>query len=64
MRFIGEVDDPLPWMLADRRRLERSLSDSMWLRILDVRRAQEAVVAAYALILKLTLTLTFQESKQ
>ena len=51
LRFIGEVDDPLPWMLADRRRLERSLSDSMWLRILDVRNALEAVVAAYALIL-------------
>ena len=35
------VDDPLPWMLADRRRLERTLIDSMWLRILDVRKALE-----------------------
>ena len=36
------VDDMLPWMLADRRRLERTLSDSMWLRILDIRGALEA----------------------
>ena len=35
------VDDPLPWMLADRRRLERRRTDSMWLRILDVERALE-----------------------
>ena len=36
------VDDPLPWMLADRRRLERRRTDSMWLRILDVEKALEA----------------------
>ena len=36
------VDDPLPWMLADPRRLQRSLRDGMWLRILDVQRALEA----------------------
>ena len=36
------VDDMLPWMLADRRRLERTLSDSMWLRILDIPGALEA----------------------
>ncbi len=36
------VDDPLPWMLADRRRLERRRTDSMWLRILDVQKALEA----------------------
>ena len=30
------VDDPLPWMLADPRRLERSTSDAMWLRLIDV----------------------------
>ena len=36
------VDDPLPWMLADPRRLQRSLRDGMWLRILDVQKALEA----------------------
>ena len=30
------VDDPLWWMLADPRRLRRSLRDSMWLRLVDV----------------------------
>ena len=35
------VDDPLPWMLADPRRLQRSPRDGMWLRILDVQRALE-----------------------
>jgi predicted acetyltransferase len=30
------VDDPLPWMLADPRRLHRSLQDFMWLRLVDV----------------------------
>ena len=36
------VDDPLPWMLADPRRLQRTLRDGMWLRLLDVQRALEA----------------------
>ena len=36
------VDDPLPWMLADPRRLRRTLRDGMWLRMLDVRKALEA----------------------
>ena len=36
------VDDPLPWMLADPRRLQRTLRDGMWLRILDVQKALEA----------------------
>lgn len=30
------VDDPLPWMLADPRRLQRSRRDGLWLRIVDV----------------------------
>ncbi len=36
------VDDALPWMLADPRRLERVPYDGMWLRMLDVRKALEA----------------------
>jgi predicted acetyltransferase len=30
------VDDPLLWMLADPRRLERSVRDAHWLRLVDV----------------------------
>jgi len=30
------VDDPLPWMLRDLRRLERDVSDAIWLRLVDV----------------------------
>jgi predicted acetyltransferase len=30
------VDDPLPWMLADPRRLQRSRRDGLWLRLIDV----------------------------
>jgi len=30
------VDDPLPWMLADPRRLQRSIRDAMWVRLIDV----------------------------
>ena len=30
------VDDPLPWMLADPRRLQRSPRDGMWVRLIDV----------------------------
>ena len=33
------VDDPLPWMLADPRRLNQSLRDDLWLRLVDVREA-------------------------
>ena len=36
------VDDPLPWMLADPRRLERAPYDGMWLRIVDAPAALEA----------------------
>ena len=30
------LDDPLPWMLADPRRLQRTTRDALWLRIIDV----------------------------
>jgi predicted acetyltransferase len=30
------VDDPIPWMLADPRRLQRFTRDGMWLRVVDV----------------------------
>ena len=30
------LDDPLPWMLADPRRLRRSTRDGLWLRLVDV----------------------------
>ena len=33
------VDDPLPWMLADPRKLKRTTQDQMWLRLVDVRAA-------------------------
>ena len=29
------VDDPLPWMLADPRRLQRAPRDGLWLRLVD-----------------------------
>ena len=33
------VDDPLPWMLADPRRLQRSTRDGVWVRVVDARAA-------------------------
>ena len=33
------VDDPLPWLLADPRRLQRATRDGLWLRIIDAQRA-------------------------
>ncbi len=30
------VDDPLPWMLADPRRLRRTTRDGLWMRLVDV----------------------------
>ena len=33
------VDDSLPWLLRDPRRLERLHSDGLWLRVMDVERA-------------------------
>lgn len=35
----ASVDEPLYWMLADSRRLERKSSDAIWLRIVDMERA-------------------------
>ena len=35
------VDDALPWMLADPRRLQRNIRDGLWLRIIDVHSALE-----------------------
>ncbi len=29
------LDDPLPWMLADPRRLQRTVRDGVWIRIVD-----------------------------
>lgn len=39
---LRRADEPLVRMLADPRRLERSLHDSLWLRIVDVAKALEA----------------------
>ena len=36
------TDDPLPWRLEDPRRLERSLIDHMWLRLVDAKEALSA----------------------
>ena len=36
------TDDPLPWRLEDPRRLERSLVDHIWLRLVDVKEALSA----------------------
>ncbi len=49
------VDDPLPWMLADPRRLTRTVRDDLWLRLVDVRRALEG--RRYAVEGRLTLAL-------
>ncbi len=35
------IDDPLPWLLADPRRLERSVRDGIWVRLIDVAEALE-----------------------
>lgn len=35
-------DDPLPWLLAESRRLERHVRDGMWLRLVDVPTALSA----------------------
>ncbi len=47
------VDDPLPWMLVDPRRLQRSVRDSLWLRLVDVAAALE--LRGYAESGRLTL---------
>jgi predicted acetyltransferase len=33
------VDDELPWLVSEPRRIERKLLDSLWLRLLDIPRA-------------------------
>jgi predicted acetyltransferase len=35
------LDDPLPWMLADPRRLQRTTRDGVWLRVVDAAAALE-----------------------
>ncbi len=35
------LDDPLPWMLADPRQLQRTLRDGVWLRVVDAAAALE-----------------------
>ena len=35
------LDDPMPWMLADPRRLRRKVQDNFWLRLVDARAALE-----------------------
>ena len=35
------LDDPLPWMLLDPRRLQRTVRDGVWLRVVDVAAALE-----------------------
>ena len=40
--FNRPVDDPLPWRLDDVRRLNRTTTDHMWLRLIDVKAALEA----------------------
>ena len=35
------LDDPLPWMLADPRRLQRATRDGVWLRVVDAAAALE-----------------------
>lgn len=48
------VDDPLPWLLADPRRLQRTTRDGLWLRIVDVAGAlsQRRYAAADRLVLE------------
>ena len=55
---IQPVDDPLPWMLADPRRLERSAADGMWLRLVDV----EAALAGRAYAVEGNLVLDVVDS--
>ena len=35
------VDDPMPWLLADPRRLQRAPRDGLWVRVVDARAALE-----------------------
>ena len=49
------VDDALPWMLADPRRLQRNTRDALWLRIIDVHGAltQRCYSKSDALVLEI-----------
>lgn len=47
------IDDPLPWRLEDPRRLEMTLIDHMWLRLVDLKDA--LMVREYAEPAELTL---------
>ena len=47
------LDDPLPWMLADPRRLQRTIRDGVWLRVVDAAAALEQ--RSYAVEDRLTL---------
>ena len=47
------MDDPLPWMLLDPRRLQRTVRDGVWLRVVDARSALEQ--RSYAEAGRLTL---------
>lgn len=51
---LRPLDDPLPWLLADTRRLRRLVQDGMWLRLVDVRAALErrAYAAEGSLVLE------------
>lgn len=40
--WSAPVDDPLPWKVNDRRRVQRKRYESLWLRLLDVPAALEA----------------------
>lgn len=47
------MDDPLPWMLLDPRRLQRTVRDGVWLRVVDARAA--LALRSYAEAGRLTL---------
>ena len=51
--FDMPADETLPWLVADSRRVRRSLADSMWIRLVDLPRALEA--RAYSVAGRLVL---------
>ncbi|GAB3631191.1 GNAT family N-acetyltransferase [Microbacterium shaanxiense] len=60
---LRPLDDPLPWLVADRRGVEITMHDHGWLRILDVTAALAARTyrAPLDLVLRVTDTLGFAE---
>ncbi|MGV2982987.1 GNAT family N-acetyltransferase [Microbacterium sp. AGC85] len=60
---LRPLDDPLPWLVADRRGVEITVHDHGWLRILDVTAALSARTyrAPLDLVFQLTDTLGFAE---